>query len=603
MRQIGRYHIVEELGQGAMGAVYKASDPMMDRVVAVKTILSTALSGPLAGDYRERFFREARAAGRLAHPGIVTVYDVAEQEGTPFLVMEFIQGHTLEKIMETGERFDESHILEFGQQIAEALDYAHKSGVIHRDIKPANIMITADGRPKITDFGVAKLAASQVTTTGQLMGTPAFMAPEQFTGARVDGRADLFALGVILYWLATGDRPFTGETLMAMSYKIVHTDPVPPRKLNPGIPRDFENVILKCMEKDPAARYQSGEALARDLRAMREGRALDTLNRDRLAAAAGVEKTALSTAPPMVSDLAEDAMDTAETIAVVQPKSRIAAPPASPRSAVAQQPAVSATRHAGGEHASRRMWLVFAAVIVVALLAAAVLKKLSANVVTTTPPQQAAQGSVTGPANIPAPVAPPAAPGPGFAGEPPDVLKDKADAERTAEKVRKESAKIAADAKHATGLNLELTATERAMVVLTPDHGPAASYQMQPGNSVSAKAEQEMKLFTDNAGALQWKMNGKTQPSLGTGHVAASARITPAGAETLWSGDAAAMARKFGKTRPPQGPEAPGAAVANGVDASRIRREVGQQVRAGMVPLRIELRGIPLMLEVFVQID
>jgi hypothetical protein len=236
-------------------------------------------------------------------------------------------------------------------------------------------------------------------------------------------------------------------------------------------------------------------------------------------------------------------------------------------------------------------------------LAAAVLKKLSANVVTTTPPQQAAQGSVTGPANIPAPVAPPAPPGPGVTGEPPDVLKAKADAERTAEKVRKESAKIAADAKHATGLNLELTATERAMVVLTPDHGPAASYQMQPGNSVSAMAEQEMKLFTDNAGALQWKMNGKTQPTLGTGHVAASARITPAGAETLWSGDAAAMARKFGKTRPPQGPEAPGAAVANGVDASRIRREVGQQVRAGMVPLRIELRGIPLMLEVFVQID
>ncbi len=594
MKQIGRYEIIEELGQGAMGAVYKASDPMMDRVIAVKTILASALSGPLGTDYRERFFREARAAGRLAHPGIVTVYDVAEQEGTPFLVMEFIHGQTLESIIESGERFDADRVMEFGRQIAEALDYAHKSGVIHRDIKPANIMVTSDGRPKIADFGVAKLTGAQVTTTGQLMGTPAFMAPEQFTGAPIDGRADLFALGVMLYWLATGDRPFTGETLMAMSYKIVHTDPVPPRKLNPAIPRDLENVILKCMEKDPAARYQSGEALARDLRAMHEGRTLDTLDRERMARAGSVERTALSA--PL--DAGDDAFDTAETIAVIQPKSRTATI-ASPPATVSSPPPVP-----GRERSGARAWMVFATVIVIATLAAWAVKKREANVIVAPSQQQAQQQPepASQPASIPAPVIPPPATPPA-AGEPPEVSKAKADAARAAEETKKESAKIAAQAKHAAGLNLEFTATDRAMVVLTPDGGPAASYQMQPGNSVTAKATQEMKLFTDNAGALQWKMNGKSQPALGTGHTATGARITEAGPETLWSGDPAAMAKRFGKSFGPGNlPEgAPGAA--GEVDAARIRNEVNQQLRTTMAPLKIETLGVPGILEVNVEMD
>ncbi|HXN64107.1 MAG TPA: protein kinase [Candidatus Acidoferrales bacterium] len=273
---IGRYQIVAVLGHGAMGAVYQAHDPKMERSVAIKTILSTALSGPLAEEYRERFVREARAAGRLTHPGVVMVYDVGEENDIPYLVMEYVNGRSLATAMGSGERFSFEQIYEIGFQVADALGYAHRHGVVHRDVKPANILlaIPAPGeieRTKIADLGVAKLAASQITTTGQLLGTPAFMAPEQFTGGAVDGRADLFSLGVILYWLATGDKPFGGDTITAVSYKIVNVEPPPPRRINPAVPQPLERIIVRCLEKDPAARYSSGEALAADLAAARTG--------------------------------------------------------------------------------------------------------------------------------------------------------------------------------------------------------------------------------------------------------------------------------------------------------------------------------------------
>lgn len=268
--KIGRYEILEELGHGAMGTVYRAKDPAMDRVVALKTIISLVLASEQGSEFRERFYREARAAGALAHPGIVPVFDVGEHEGLPFLVMEFISGRTLADAMKNGERFTQDRICEIGQKIAEALGYAHQRGVVHRDIKPANILLTskeAHGieRPKITDFGVAKLAAGHTTLTGQILGTPAFMPPEQFTGAPIDGRADVFSLGVVLYWMATGEQPFPGESLTAVSYKVVHTDPVPPRKLNPSIPAKLDSVITKCLAKSPDDRYQTGDELARDL--------------------------------------------------------------------------------------------------------------------------------------------------------------------------------------------------------------------------------------------------------------------------------------------------------------------------------------------------
>jgi eukaryotic-like serine/threonine-protein kinase len=269
-KTIGRYEILDELGHGAMGSVFRALDPAMGRVVALKTILTVALASEQGDEYRQRFYREARAAGALAHTGIVPVFDVGEHEGVPFLVMEFVKGETLDFAMKKGERFSLERVAEIGQQIAEALGYAHQHGVIHRDIKPANILLTSaeaygSERPKITDFGVAKLTAGEVTTTGQLLGTPAFMPPEQFTGAPSDGRADLFSLGVILYWMATGEQPFPGESMTAVSYKIVHTEPVLPAKLNPAIPPKLESVILKCLAKSPANRYQTGEELAQDL--------------------------------------------------------------------------------------------------------------------------------------------------------------------------------------------------------------------------------------------------------------------------------------------------------------------------------------------------
>lgn len=277
IQKIGRYEIIQEKGRGAMGSVFVARDPAMDRVVAVKTIHSLALQGPQAAEYRERFYREARASGRLAHPGIVPMFDVGEQDDLPYLVMEYIEGQTLADAAKGGQRFTLERVCEIGQQIAEALGYAHKNGVVHRDIKPANILLTSKEkygieRPKITDFGIAKLSAAQITTTGQMLGTPAFMPPEQFTGATIDGRSDLFSLGVILYWLATGEQAFPGETVTAVSYKVVHTEPVPPRKLNPSIPSGLEHVIMKSLAKDPAVRYQSGEDLAHELSAVRAGR-------------------------------------------------------------------------------------------------------------------------------------------------------------------------------------------------------------------------------------------------------------------------------------------------------------------------------------------
>jgi predicted Ser/Thr protein kinase len=273
-KTIGRYEIIEELGRGAMGSVFKARDPAVGRTVAVKTILTLALAGAQSEQYRTRFLREAHAAGSLAHPGIVPVFDVGEHEGVPFLVMEFVDGRTLADALKKGERFTLDQVCEIGIQIAEALAYAHRQGVVHRDIKPANILMTAREvygaeRPRITDFGIAKLTTNEITTTGQLLGTPSFMPPEQFTGLPIDGRADLFSLGVILYSLSTGEQPFPGETMTAVSYKVVHTEPVPPSKLNPGIPPLLEEVILKCLAKSPAQRYQTGEELARDLAAVR----------------------------------------------------------------------------------------------------------------------------------------------------------------------------------------------------------------------------------------------------------------------------------------------------------------------------------------------
>lgn len=338
-----------------MGMVYRAKDPAMDRVVAIKTIISVALKSEQESEFRERFYREARAAGGLAHPGIVPVFDVGEHEGVPFLVMEFISGRTLAEAIKKGERLTPERACEIGQRIAEALGYAHQRGVIHRDIKPANILLTSKEaygieRPKITDFGVAKLAEGRTTLTGQLLGTPAFMPPEQFTGGPIDGRADLFSLGVVLYWMTTGEQPFPGESITAVSYKVVHTDPVPPRKLNPWIPARLEAVIMKCLAKSPDERYQTGEEVAADLAKIRE--------QGKVTAA---KATPAPDAPPVATGgdpgatMGSTAMSSAPTMAAQAP-----APIAAPQPRVPPQPK-SANKNTG--------LLAVAAIVVVALLA------------------------------------------------------------------------------------------------------------------------------------------------------------------------------------------------------------------------------------------
>jgi predicted Ser/Thr protein kinase len=274
---IGRYEIIEELGRGAMGSVFKARDPVVGRIVALKTIHTAALAGEQSDEYRSRFYREARASGVLAHPGIVPVFDVGEHDGAPFLVMEFVDGRTLADAIKKSERYSLDRVCEIVQQIAEALGYAHRQGVIHRDVKPANILMTSrevygSERPRITDFGIAKMAASEITTSGQLLGTPSYMPPEQFTGSPLDGRADLFSLGVILYSLTTGEQPFAGETMTAVSYKVVYTEPIPPTKLNPATPHRLEGAILKALSKNPAERFQTGEEFAQELMAIRAGK-------------------------------------------------------------------------------------------------------------------------------------------------------------------------------------------------------------------------------------------------------------------------------------------------------------------------------------------
>ena len=303
-QKIGRYEIIDELGRGAMGSVYRAKDPAMGRVVAVKTILPNVLAGEDGNEFRERFYREARAAGALAHPGIVPMFDVGEHDGMPYLVMEYVSGQTLAHAMRDGGLATLDRVCEIGHQLAEALAYAHRNGVVHRDIKPANVLLTSREvygveRSKITDFGVAKLTAGAMTTTGKMVGTPAFMPPEQFTGAPIDGRTDIFSVGVILYWMTTGEQPFAGETMTSVSYKVVHTDPIPPSKLNPAISSGLEAVILKCLAKNPSDRFQTGDDLARALGALRSGAHATGLGQPARVMATGVSDATIEATPSL----------------------------------------------------------------------------------------------------------------------------------------------------------------------------------------------------------------------------------------------------------------------------------------------------------------
>src|ERR1700731_4427157 len=274
--RFGRYEILTELGRGAMGIVYKARDPKINRVVALKTFSLAGQPPEEELEYRERFFREAEAAGRLSHPGIVTVFDVGEEPEThcPYIVMEFVAGQSLDKLLLSRDdrKLPADAALQIALELAEALDCAHGQGVVHRDLKPANILLTEDGHAKIADFGVAKVNLANVTLTGRTMGTPAFMSPEQLNEEVVDGRSDIFSLGVILYTLLTGYRPFQGNSALTVAYKVVNREPIPATILDTQLAPGLDYIISRAIAKDPSQRYQGGLEMVLDIQDLREGR-------------------------------------------------------------------------------------------------------------------------------------------------------------------------------------------------------------------------------------------------------------------------------------------------------------------------------------------
>jgi len=267
---LGRYEVVAELGKGAMGVVYQANDPMLNRMVAIKTINMEEAGHEGMAEYEARFYTEAKAAGGLNHPNIIIIYDIGKSGHLVYMAMEFIEGRELREMLVEGQPLPVLQAVEIAAQVGEGLAYAHQHNVVHRDIKPANIMITPEGRAKIADFGIARMRSSETRTqTGVILGSPKYISPEQVVGKRADHRSDIFSLGVILYQGLTGVTPFNGEGLSALMYQITNHDPVPPSTVNPQVPVMLDYIIAKVLAKAPDARYQSAADFANDLRECR----------------------------------------------------------------------------------------------------------------------------------------------------------------------------------------------------------------------------------------------------------------------------------------------------------------------------------------------
>jgi Protein kinase domain len=265
-QKIGKYEILEKIGQGAMGVVYRARDPLMERIVAVKT-MSTDLDA--APEMRARFFREARSAGQLSHKNIITIFELGEEDRRAYMVMEYVEGEDLKSRIARGERMSLEDKLRLVSELTEGLAHAHHKKVIHRDIKPGNVYITAPGTVKILDFGLAHVASSDITKTGSVLGTPNYMSPEQVRGDKVDHRSDLFSTGALFYELLTGRKPFSTPTLHATLLKILEEDPEPVDKIEPSLPAELSSIVTRCLAKDPAERYQQADDLVKDLERVR----------------------------------------------------------------------------------------------------------------------------------------------------------------------------------------------------------------------------------------------------------------------------------------------------------------------------------------------
>src|SRR5688572_5697205 len=266
---LGRYKIVAEIGQGAMGVVYKAVDPIIDRTVAIKTI-NLNLSRQELEEYEARFQQEIKAAGRLNHPNIVTIYDVGKTDAVAYMAMEFLEGAELKDIIASGTLLPSDQVVDIIVQVADGLWFAHQQDIVHRDVKPSNIMVMKGGIAKITDFGIARLPNSAVKTmTGLILGSPRYMSPEQVIGKAIDARSDIFSLGVVLYEALTGIAPFDGDNVNAIMYATVNTTPPPPSAHNRAVPAMLDLIVAKAMAKLLDDRYQSVKELADDLREVR----------------------------------------------------------------------------------------------------------------------------------------------------------------------------------------------------------------------------------------------------------------------------------------------------------------------------------------------
>ncbi len=265
---LGRYEVIKELGRGAMGTVFLGKDPKINRMVAIKTLrFEDDLEEDEKKALKERFFREAESAGKLSHPNIVTIYDTGEDQDMCYIAMELLDGKDLKDWTGKENLMPMRDALELIAKVADSLDYAHEQAIVHRDIKPANIMLLKNGVVKVTDFGIARITTSSRTATGTVMGTPSYMSPEQLAGKKVDGRADLFSLGVTLYEMLTGQKPFEGETIATLMFKIANDRHESPRTYKPEIPESATKVIDKALVKNPDERYQRGREMAQDLRA------------------------------------------------------------------------------------------------------------------------------------------------------------------------------------------------------------------------------------------------------------------------------------------------------------------------------------------------
>ena len=315
LKTLGRYNIERTIGKGAMGVVYEGVDPRLGRRVAIKTILKSHLDEDTAKDYSMRFVREAQAVARLNHPNIVQVYDFGEEGDIAYLVMEFIKGKELKTFFDANERFDLKEAVRIMCELCDALDFAHNAGIIHRDIKPANVMLDAQARTKLTDFGVARVTDSDKTSVertqaGTMVGTPAYMSPEQITGSNVDKRTDVFSAGIILYQFLTGEKPFTGSGAWTIAKKIIQEEPPLPSSLNNAVTSLFDAVVNRALAKNPDQRFQSARDLSVALKRALEGKSGEDDSDRTVAGVLTGEFAALGPTPAVTRAPAQDSSRT-----------------------------------------------------------------------------------------------------------------------------------------------------------------------------------------------------------------------------------------------------------------------------------------------------